>query len=441
MGEKVKAGAVILVLAAVIYAGFCFFFQSHYFPGTVIDGLRAGNQTEDEVQEKILKRNSDEAAVVQIDSLSASFSTAGILKVTEVIPGEAAVGRQAWYAWPVEIWRTRTLSVEKNSSCDRELLAEKLAEAGITGYVKEPEEAYLSEYEPGTGYRVIPDQAGYRAEAGDAVSYTAELLEAGQTDIDLTEHCRVTAAVTAADEPLNSLCGLMNGMVNRTLQLTLGDTSVTLDGDTLHLWIVQDGGTPVWDTSRITAYAASLEDTFASELAALHQKNQYQCLIREEELVRLLTEALAGAGGTAVISVPYSETDPGFDPQYGTGYIEVNLSEQTVTLYENGRVVMQSPCVTGLNTSARRTPAGTYHIYAKQRNRTLVGANNAYRSFVNYWMPFNGSIGLHDATWRSSFGGTIWKSNGSHGCVNLPLAFAKSLYAAVSVGETVVVHY
>ena len=51
-----------------------------------------------------------------------------------------------------------------------------------------------------------------------------------------------------------------------------------------------------------------------------------------------------------------------------------------------------------------------------------------YSTPVTYWMPFNGGIGLHDATWRSSFGGNIYKTNGSHGCVNLPYNMAKIIY-------------
>ena len=43
-------------------------------------------------------------------------------------------------------------------------------------------------------------------------------------------------------------------------------------------------------------------------------------------------------------------------------------------------------------------------------------------------MPFNGGIGLHDATWRSQFGGNIYVSNGSHGCVNLPYKVAEIIF-------------
>ena len=61
-----------------------------------------------------------------------------------------------------------------------------------------------------------------------------------------------------------------------------------------------------------------------------------------------------------------------------------------------------------------------------------------YASPVKFWMPFNGGIGFHDASWRSSFGGSIYKSGGSHGCVNMPYDKAKELFENVYTGMPVI---
>ena len=81
------------------------------------------------------------------------------------------------------------------------------------------------------------------------------------------------------------------------------------------------------------------------------------------------------------------------------------------------------------------TPAGSYPLTYKQRDAVLKGEN--YRTPVDYWMPFNGGIGMHDAKWRSSFGGTIYKTGGSHGCINLPHSVAKKIYENISAGMPV----
>ena len=141
-----------------------------------------------------------------------------------------------------------------------------------------------------------------------------------------------------------------------------------------------------------------------------------------------------------MIYLPLLEASPEFVLGYGLDYIDVNIENQHVILFENARKVMESDCVSGLPTAERRTHKGVFKIDYKQRNRILRGSQRLYASFVNYWMPFDGGIGLHDATWRGSFGGNIYKYSGSHGCVNLPLSFAKKLYARVYAGETVWVH-
>ncbi len=56
-------------------------------------------------------------------------------------------------------------------------------------------------------------------------------------------------------------------------------------------------------------------------------------------------------------------------------------------------------------------------------------------------MPFNGNIGMHDATWRGSFGGSIYKTNGSHGCINLPRAAAKTIYENIEKGMPVLCYH
>lgn len=118
-------------------------------------------------------------------------------------------------------------------------------------------------------------------------------------------------------------------------------------------------------------------------------------------------------------------------------YINVSISSQTLTYYEYGEVVLTSPVVTGINNG---TPTGTFRVLNKARSVTLKGPD--YESFVNYWIAFKGSsYGLHDASWRSNFGGTIYKYNGSHGCVNMPYYKVQQLYNMVEIGTPVYIYY
>ena len=72
----------------------------------------------------------------------------------------------------------------------------------------------------------------------------------------------------------------------------------------------------------------------------------------------------------------------------------------------------------------------------KVRNTYLTGKD--YKSFVKYWMAYSGNnYGIHDASWRNKFGGSIYKANGSHGCVNVPTDAAAKLYNMLDIGTPV----
>lgn len=119
-------------------------------------------------------------------------------------------------------------------------------------------------------------------------------------------------------------------------------------------------------------------------------------------------------------------------------YILVSIKKQKLWFYKKGKLILKSKVVTGTKNKTA-TPKGTYKIRGKARSAYLVGDD--YVSFVNYWMLIDGGlqIGLHDATWRSTFGGTIYKRNGSHGCVNLPYNVAKKIYKKAPIGTKVII--
>ncbi len=65
-----------------------------------------------------------------------------------------------------------------------------------------------------------------------------------------------------------------------------------------------------------------------------------------------------------------------------------------------------------------------------------------YESNVTYFMPFAYNVGIHDASWRNGrFGGSIYKTSGSHGCINVPEEIAEKLYKTVEKDTPVVAYY
>lgn len=127
----------------------------------------------------------------------------------------------------------------------------------------------------------------------------------------------------------------------------------------------------------------------------------------------------------------------------------VSINQQHMWACQGTRIVNDSPVITGITKFPETlTPPGTYQIYSKQKDVVLTGSDStgSWNDNVKYWMPFlsnqNGIYGFHDAKWRRAdeFGATDPNSdNGSHGCVNLPTAFAGWLYNWAPVGTTVTV--
>ncbi len=124
--------------------------------------------------------------------------------------------------------------------------------------------------------------------------------------------------------------------------------------------------------------------------------------------------------------------------EIGDTYVEIDLTNQYLYMYVDGELIRDCPVVTGLPGS-RATPQGVYRLKSKAMNVTLVGAD--YRTPVKYWMPFNGGIGMHDATWQSYYGGDTYLTNGSHGCINMAISDAAVVYENAIINMPVICYY
>ena len=121
-------------------------------------------------------------------------------------------------------------------------------------------------------------------------------------------------------------------------------------------------------------------------------------------------------------------------------FILVDISDQTLWFYKNGKQNMKADVVTGTR-GVHNTPTGTYKIRKKTRNIWLNGPT--WSSHVDYWMAFIGSsYGMHDASWRTSKQFSNHKTyinNGSHGCINMRPRDAAKLYNSAKTGTKVIV--
>ncbi len=119
-------------------------------------------------------------------------------------------------------------------------------------------------------------------------------------------------------------------------------------------------------------------------------------------------------------------------------WIEVNLFEQTLSVYDQNQLVFATLIASGQDGAWTRP--GLFHIQNRLESTKMTAAFAADRSDfyylddVPYTMYYDDARALHGAYWRAYMGYTQ-----SHGCVNLAVADAHWLYDWAQVGDAVYV--
>ena len=298
-------------------------------------------------------------------------------------------------------------------------------------------------------------QAAAQAAAQKAAQQKAQNSNGtGASSIDMNSINQGTVSPAEA-MAIGQKLATVNGM-SVTYQLPNNQTEV-LDGLTIATWVNGSQGLTVSvDAAKVADYVQGLRNKYdtpagtqtwqSADGTTKSIKTDYGWHIdqaKETEALIANIQSLQSVTREPVYASRAVQTEM---PQWGKTFVEIDISSQHVYFYQNGNCVWDSKCVTGTATDPdRATPTGVFALKYKQRDRVLRGRINpqtgkpSYESPVAYWMPFNGNIGLHDANWRSSFGGNIYLKSGSHGCINLPPKNAKTLYELITPGTVIVV--
>lgn len=212
-------------------------------------------------------------------------------------------------------------------------------------------------------------------------------------------------------------------------------------------WVSVDGNLQVTlNEGQVRAYVDSLANKYTTSLGTAisvcggYDGNNHSWVVDSSQETVALINNIKG-GQTITKSPIYAQTSgASYFSNVGTTFVEVDMTKQHLWFYKGGYLVVDGDIVTGnLSIDGCATPTGVYNIYSMQKDAVLTGQD--YASPVSFWMPFTGNYGLHDAPWRSEFGGEIYKTGGSHGCVNLPYSVAQAIYNNAYVGVPVILYY
>ena len=455
---RILIAALITAAAATlgVYIGYSVFYSTHFFPNTKVNGIDVSGEEVLEVKQQIASEIEKYDLTVVTKEGNEEVIDGAEFGLAAVFGNELIdiLETQNGFAWPEHLFRSEEKEIGTMVDYSSSKLADSLRKLQCMNpeNVTAPEDAYLSDYVKGTGYSVIPEVEGNTIDYDKLVEAAEKSVPLLSERLDLSkEDVYVHPTVFSDDETLNARAAALNRYVNKTITYSMDDASVVLDGETISKWLTVSGkDNVVLNENAVRDYVtdlASQVDTFgephdfltSSGAMVTIEPSYFGWKVNQEaEFTQLLKDL---KGGADVNRQPIWEKEgKSFGTtDYGNTYVEVNLSAQHIYFYKDGVMVLDSPCVTGCVQKGTTTPAGVYTVFAMETSRYLVGEN--YRSFVNYWMPFNGGIGFHDATWRGSFGSSIYVTNGSHGCVNLPLSVAKELYSYMEVGMPVLVYH
>ena len=227
---------------------------------------------------------------------------------------------------------------------------------------------------------------------------------------------------------------------------------VLTEKDTADWRRLTKAGYYIWDSRPVREYFATLKEKYDTEpgkvsfdthrgVHMVFKSEQCGWHMNIEDSVTRLKEDV---GKGRKVTNPAWNSGCVYSSKNGVGskYVEISIEEQKVFLVENYEVVYETDCVTGTK-NYTDTHTGVYQIQSKASPTVLKDKDkndNEYEQPVEYWMGFNGSQGMHDAIWRTSFGGDIYTTWGSHGCVNLPLEAAEKIYNAVYMYYPVIVY-
>ena len=455
---------MIAVLGGCAYGGISYYFSNRFFEGTWINGIDCSQKTAYEVEELMKEKLSEYSIEVSSRDVAAQTIKGEDIDYKYMSTGEILqlLRKQKPYEWVKGLYEQKSYTVDENVGYNKTLLQEQLKSLNCAQAENqtEPENVAFQN----NAFVIVPETEGSKLNIKEAYKVLNAAVEVNESAIDFsnTPEVYVSAAVTKDDPELQAALEACNNYTKASITYTFGDQSTTLDGNTIKDWLQFDEkGQLIWDDNsfqqHVAEYVAQLAATYDTvgterEFQATSGRTVYVSssvygwkIDQAAEAAQLSQEIQSGTQTTR--EPIYAQTANAYGVNdLGNTYIEVDLSEQHMYYYQDGADIFESDFVSGnMSYADRQTHAGIFTLYYKKSPDVLRGGQkgtaNYYEQPVQYWMPFDGGIGFHDANWRDDFGGDIYLTSGSHGCINLPPENAAVLYDLIQYDVPIVCFY
>lgn len=463
----------VLILVPSLLLGGCYLvikyqFKDTFMPGLFINGYYAADYTPQELNKQLRAATvcpeftvRDKEGIINTFSLEEiQYDQDYLVQIQQIHDSQSVVKLVGWFLNKNVSFDEIELSPE--ASYKKEKLYAYLDSVDYLKDNSDPKDKIVEIRKNHNGYYLY-DETRNLLSHEKAVEAIEEALDQGIFEVDLFDkECYIEVDHTSQMKETVEAWEKLSRYVESSVTYQFGERTEVVDGAEISEFIATDeegeflydeSGSFYLDTEKIRAYVKTLAEKYNTvnkprrfrstrgEYVTVETGN-YGYKLNEKAEVEYLSEVIGGKKqlirNPDFLQRAYTESYS-LTNDIGETYIEVDLSNQMMYYYENGRLMIDTPVVTGNTSLGRGTPEKVCYVYGKERNRVLRG--EGYASFVNFWMPVYGGVGIHDASWRASYGGKIYRTNGSHGCINTPYKNVSRLYEMVEIGTPVIIFY
>lgn len=457
-GRKVMLWVLLgyIAIMAIGYLGVSYYFSNHFFEGTKINGVDSSKKTVDEVKDDIVSKVDSYSLTINLRGGGVETIKAPDVKLVYVDDKrvDQLMEEQDQYKWILSFSDAHKHDFNAGTTYDKDLADEQLKQKSCfqEGNIEKPVDAYIKDN--GTTYEIVPEVYGNELNWDKARAVIIDALDTGKTEVSFEDSdCYEKPKLYKDDVILNKELEILNRLTATNLTYDFGDERLeVVDRAMVQSWLVPgESGEYSIDRDMVSAFVTSMSQkyntfglrrefkTYRGNTISLTGGDYGWCINKDKTIDALLEAIDQGLQDTIEPVWLYTAKNKGVN-DIGNTYVEISIAEQRMWCYKDGKLIVDTSVVTGNPSRGNGTPSGgCWAIDAKMRDTNLVG--EGYNSAVSYWMPFNDNVGIHDADrWRTEYGGDIYLTNGSHGCINTPYANAEKIYNNVTIGTAVIVY-
>lgn len=446
---------IVLVMFGV-YLGVSFFFQSHFFSGVSINGADCGKMSAEQAKEAIQNRVKEYNLTLKERGGAKESINGEQLNLTYVDDQgvEKLLEKQNGFMWLFSLGADKAYEMSANITYDKDIIDGILDNLDCfqSENITAPADASIQETD--TGFTIAAEVQGNTLKREEVRNAVIEAIDSGKKELDLEKSdLYEKPSILSSDETLNANLQQLNTLTSANIVYDFTDRQYTVDGSVIKSWISKgEDGTYSLDDSKAAEWVKQMAvdtDTFglarefkttSGKTITLPYGGDYGWCINRDKTTQALIEAVNA--GTQEVREPvylYKGIDRSSNDIGGT-YVEISISEQKMWCYKDGKLLVETPVITGNHATGHDTPSGhVWAIDAKKRDANF----KLYPVKVTFWLPFNGDVGIHDASWRTApeYTPDHYLTAGSHGCINTPYDAAEKIFNTVGIGYPVIVYY